>query len=256
MIDLEGVPILNPPHPKIDLRCNYLLTVDSTKTVKGEKLGYRTGILYLSPSRESGKWNLCPWSDGCEKLCLGHSSGHMVFSAAKRARIARTRFFMLNRQGFYARLCREIENLVKRAEKRGLIPCVRLNGSSDIPWETVYPDLFTRFHGVQFYDYTKSKDRTSRYLCDIYFPTNYSLLYSVGRDPASVDAAEFFLRNGGNAAVVFDRVDTSKTWLGFPVVDGDLSDVRFQDPRGSVVGLKAKGAARKNHSAFVVRHDI
>jgi hypothetical protein len=251
---MEQLAVISRKQCSLD--CQYLLTVDSTKIVKGEKLGYRTRILYLSPSREAGKWNMCPWSDGCEKLCLGHTSGHMVFSAAKRARIARTRFFMLNRAGFYARICREIENLMAYAKRKGLIPCVRLNGSSDIPWESVYPDLFTRFHDVQFYDYTKSRDRVSRYLGDIYFPTNYCLVYSVGRSLQSVESAVQFLRNGGGAAVVFDHVDTTEKWYGFPIIDGDISDVRFRDPRGSVIGLKAKGAARKDHTAFVVRHDF
>jgi len=43
------------------------------------------------------------------------------------------------------------------------------------------------------------------------------------------------------------------TYAGAPVVDGDASDLRFLDPDGVVVGLKAKGDAKKDTSGFVKR---
>lgn len=238
------------------LKCNYLLTTDSTKTVKGEKIGVLTGILYLAPAWESRRWNMCAWADGCEEWCLGHSSGRMIYPAAKRARIARTRFLMLNRQGFKARLMREIALLVRRARKAGMVPAIRLDGSSDVSWETMYPDLFAMFPDVQFYDYTKNPVRMETYRRSAAWPKNYQLVYSVGASTVSHIAAEGILRYGGNVAVVFDKVDVSKTWNGFPIVDGDLSDVRFRDPPGTVVGLKAKGTARHADTPFVHRHTI
>ncbi len=42
-------------------------------------------------------------------------------------------------------------------------------------------------------------------------------------------------------------------WAGRKVIDGDLHDLRFLDGRGRVVGLRAKGPARKDESGFVVR---
>jgi hypothetical protein len=36
------------------------------------------------------------------------------------------------------------------------------------------------------------------------------------------------------------------TYEGFPVIDGDVNDLRFLDPKGVVVGLKAKGDAKKD----------
>ena len=42
------------------------------------------------------------------------------------------------------------------------------------------------------------------------------------------------------------------TWHGFPVIDGDLHDCRFLDPKGVVVGLRAKGGGKGSQSPFVV----
>jgi hypothetical protein len=53
-----------------------------------------------------------------------------------------------------------------------------------------------------------------------------------------------------NVAVVFDTLPT--TYLGRPVVNGDDTDLRFLDPQGVVVGLKAKGRAKKDTSGFTV----
>jgi hypothetical protein len=39
--------------------------------------------------------------------------------------------------------------------------------------------------------------------------------------------------------------------MGMSVVDGDADDLRFLDGRGVVVGLKAKGPAKKDTSGFV-----
>ena len=59
------------------------------------------------------------------------------------------------------------------------------------------------------------------------------------------------LNNGGNVAIVF-RNQLPKTYKGFNVVNGDLHDLRFLDPRNSIVGLKAKGKAKTDTSGFVL----
>jgi hypothetical protein len=165
------------------------------------------------------------------------------------ARVARTQLFFNDRQGFLARLTREIAAHVRRAERLGLRPAVRLNGTSDLPWERIAPEIFAQFPDVQFYDYTASVERaTARNL-----PANYSLTFSrkEGRD---ADALRV-LRANGTAAVVFRGHDLPAAWRGFPVVDGRIHDLRFLDPRGVVVGLSALGRARYDASGFVVDRD-
>ena len=59
------------------------------------------------------------------------------------------------------------------------------------------------------------------------------------------------LNEGGNIAVVF-RKDLPDTFAGRKVVNGDLHDLRYLDPKNVVVGLKAKGKAKTDYSGFVM----
>jgi hypothetical protein len=54
-----------------------------------------------------------------------------------------------------------------------------------------------------------------------------------------------------NVTVVFDKIPTE--YMGKPVFDADDTDLRFLDPKGAVLGLKAKGRARKDTTGFVKR---
>ncbi len=67
-----------------------LLSRYNYKTVKGEKLGILTGILYLAPARLSG-YETCPMrSIGCTNACL-NTAGMGIFSNVQQARIAKTK---------------------------------------------------------------------------------------------------------------------------------------------------------------------
>ena len=58
--------------------------------------------------------------------------------------------------------------------------------------------------------------------------------------------------SGGNVAVVFRGKKLPRRWLGIEVIDGDDSDLRFQDGEGKIVGLLEKGLAKKDETGFVV----
>lgn len=233
------------------LHCTYLLTLDSTKVLKSRKHGVVTAVLYLAPHRSSGRWNMCPWADGCQGPCLGTTSGKMIFPDARAARVERTRFFMEERGAFFAQLVDEVSAVRRRARALGMRAAVRLNGSSDVVWEDVFPDLFAMFPDVRFYDYTKARGRMDAYLAGK-LPSNYSLTYSMGGSLESQMASVDFLEADGSVAVVFKGALPDR-WMGAPVVDGDVTDFRPDDPPGSVVGLRAKGAARFGEWSFV--HD-
>jgi hypothetical protein len=240
-----------------------LLSIGSdSKTVKGEKYGYLTGILYLAPSDVSGVMNTCPHaSKGCRLACL-YSAGRGAFSNVQKARIEKTRWFHKDRDGFMAQLHLDILALKKKAKKEGKIPCVRLNGTSDIPWEDVRlefgtPNIMTLHKDVQFYDYTKNARRMRDSIpvagVKSYFPTNYHLTFS--RSENNQKDCLDILNKGGNVAMVFANMTQQIGFLAFnhEVIDGDLSDLRFLDPSGGViVGLKAKGKAKKDLSGFVL----
>jgi hypothetical protein len=229
-----------------------LLSIGSdSKTTKGEKYGYLTGILYLAPSDVSGLINTCPHaSKGCRLACL-YSAGRGAFSNVQKARIEKTRRFVQEQEEFFSDLVKDISSLITKAQKEGKIPCVRLNGTSDIEWEKHRFQgltIFQRFPNVTFYDYTKNKRRMVSSLSDHSWPMNYSLTFS--RSESNQKACEEVLALGGNVAAVFRVVPPES--FGVHVVDGDLSDLRFLDPAGVVVGLKAKGKAKRDLSGFVL----
>lgn len=225
-----------------------LLSVSAdAKTSKGEALGVLTGILYMAPSDQSGVINVCPHaSEGCRTACL-FSAGRGAFPNVIQARTKRTLFFANDRAGFLARLEMEINMLALLADSEKKTPAVRLNGTSDLPYENW--GIIQKFPNVQFYDYTKDKARYSRYL-NGQLPANYHLTFSRSEDNG--EHAEAFIKAGGNVAVVFSGKQLPETYLGAPVINGDESDIRFRDPKGAVVGLLAKGRARKDASGFTV----
>ena len=139
-----------------------LLNIDNNaKTIKGQKKGYKTAILYLAPSTQSG-FNVCPQASlGCKKACL-YTAGHGRFNSVKQGRINKTRWYIQERNTFMAQLKREITNHIKNCSNKGFIPCIRLNGTSDISWETT--GIFEEFPNVQFYDYTKIYKRALKYV--------------------------------------------------------------------------------------------
>ena len=74
-----------------------------TKMAKGEALGYKTAILYLAPSINSG-FNVCPQaSEGCKSACL-YTSGHGRFDNVKQGRINKTRWYIQERESFLIQL--------------------------------------------------------------------------------------------------------------------------------------------------------
>lgn len=229
-----------------------ILGIDTNeKTVKGQKYGYMTGILYLAPVRLAGGPNVCPnASKGCAAACL-FTAGRGVYSKIKNARIKKTIRFQKEREIWMSQLVREISNLVKNSNKKNYIPCVRLNGTSDVAWEHIKLNgmsVLEHYPAVQFYDYTKSLVRMVKYLAGG-LPPNYHLTFS--RSEENQSECEEVLNSGGNVAVVFGD-DLPKKYKNFNVVVGDDSDLRFLDEKNVVVGLTAKGKARKDKSGFVV----
>ena len=234
--------IKNLPYKK----SSKLLNIDNNaKTVKGQKKGYKTAILYLAPSTQSG-FQVCPMaSEGCKKACL-YTAGHGAFSNVQQGRINKTRWFMQDRQSFLTQLRKEISNHIKNCDKKGYIPCVRLNGTSDISWENY--DIIQAFPNVQFYDYTKIYKRALKYVNGQY-PSNYHITYSLNEDNKK-EAFEI-LKLRGNISAVF-RKYLPKTYQGYKVINADDTDLRFTDDINIIAGLVAKGQAKKDYSGFVL----
>jgi hypothetical protein len=171
----------------------------------------------------------------------------MVMSTVQQAQVRRTRLFFEDRELFMKTLVSEIRSAIKSADRKGLTAVFRLNGTSDLRWEAIPAEegrtVLELFPSVQFYDYTKLSNRKN-------IPRNYHLTFSRSED--NEQACKQALANGLNVAVVFR--DLPKRYLGKRVVAGDDDDLRFLDPKGVVVGLKAKGKkAREDKSGFTVQ---
>lgn len=237
-----------------------LLSVGNPKVLKGLKQGYNTYILHLAPAKLSG-YETCPKRTiGCTDSCLNLAGRGGMFKKGEttnniqKARIRKTKMFFENRIEFMADLVKDIELAIKQSEKKGLIPVFRLNGTSDLSFEKyevirngkLYRNIFSAFPDNIFYDYTKVLGRKIQ---DI---PNYSLTFSAA-DGNDTDVFKA-IAQGYNIAVVFGIKKTlpmPDSYLGLPVFNGDESDLRFLDPKQVIVGLYAKGKAKKDVTGFV-----
>jgi len=218
----------------------------NAKTIKND---LETFILYLAPYNLSG-FNVCPFaSKGCISGCL-NTAGMGIFSNVQLSRINKSKFWGFNREGFYIQLANELLKIHDKAVKKDIKIAIRLNGTSDID----HLDLLVRYSGINFldpfynnllfYDYTKNYNHIKKYL-----GTNYKLTFS--RSEVNDLDSYRILKDGGNVAVVFKN-ELPQYWNGFEVINGDDTDLRYFDPSNVVIGLKAKGKAKKDLSGFVV----
>ena len=228
-----------------------LLTVSGdAKTIKGQTKGYLTGILYGAPAETSGVMNTCTFATaGCKASCL-FTAGRASFTPSIiTGRVNKTKWYHAEPETFIAQLRKNIVSLVRKAARENMTPCVRLNGTTDIP--KLAMQLAKEFPQVQFYDYTKIPRPWQRQ------SPNYSITFSLSENNEA-DAREA-LAHGVNVAVVFKTKKghaLPSHYMGHEVIDGDLTDLRFTDGKASdgravIVGVRAKGKAKRDVSGFV-----
>jgi hypothetical protein len=230
-----------------------LLSKGDTNT-KTAKNNLKTFILYLAPADTIGTHNLCPFaSEVCKKVCI-YSTGRGKFSNVQESRINKAKFWAYDRKQFYIQLTNEILKIDTIAKRKNEDIAIRLNGTSDID----HLDLIKRYTGIDlllpfysnlfFYDYTKNPNIVNKY-----FDTNYKITFS--RSESNEATALKVLAAGGNVAAVFQN-DLPEYWNGYKVINGDETDLRYFDPANVVVGLKAKGDAKKDTSNFVIKNTL
>ena len=235
-----------------------LFNIDANaKTVKGQKQNYLTAIQYLAPFNLSGH-QVCPMAEAaqCHIPCL-NTAGRGRFNSVQQARINRTKLLFDDPDTYFAKAVSEIFSARRRAARLGFKLCVRPNGTSDLRWEDMVDpvygqtlfDIFSEDNDlfVQFYDYTKIPNRKVSHI------PNYHLTYSYAPITHQYLAkAQETYGLAVNIAVVFAG-ELPTHFLGRDVIDGDESDLRFLDPKGVVIGLKAKGKAKTQPNRLVVQ---
>jgi hypothetical protein len=219
----------------------------NAKLSKNAKYNFESYILYLAPYNQNSLGvNLCGGaSKGCASDCL-FTSGRGAFSNVMNARVNKTEYFLHSRVEFLSQLRDELVKINNTGNGKNI--SVRLNGTSDIDWVKMFQSTIgfdiLGLSNIQFYDYTKIVSRMDKYA-----ESNYQLTFSRSED--NDDKVDYCLSKGYNVAIVFGSLPSE--YKGVRVVDGDESDLRFLDDKGVIVGLKAKGKARKSDNGFVVR---
>lgn len=211
--------------------------------------GYAIYSLFLAPANVSG-YEMCLWrTEDCTKLCL-NCAGKGSLSSVQEARIRKTRRLVQYPVGFFSNLIAEMLRATNKHNGSPITPVLRLNGTSDLPWDQICPELFGFFGSVgwRFYDYTKSVQRAA------YQPWDNTLSFS-GHNWADCDR----LLKAGKArvAMVFATKrgkPLPSSYRGYTVIDGDKDDLRFLDPTGVIVGLRYKRVPNGSiDSPFVVK---
>ena len=226
--------------------------------------------LTLLPEKQSGLINTCPCATGeCAKACLNMTGRGSMSQEARKRKLERV---VTKGHSSAVILHNELDAHEKAMTKRGKKAVARLNVVSDIPWETVHPEIFSQHKNTQFYDYTKiasrvmNSDGSAKKL-----PENYHLtLSSTGIHGAESNwhHARQHLNNGGVVAMVFavhagrgskpggalpSHVVDEATGKKWRVVDGDAHDHRYldhtlngvQQGEGVIAGLRIK-VGKKN----------
>lgn len=217
----------------------------NAKTIKNSLPTY---IMYLAPFTTAGSVNVCPnATEGCTIACL-FKAGMGVFSNVINARIAKTKFYLENRTEF----CKQLYSELVKINSKGEVTAVRLNGTSDLDFISILKNRIgvniLELSNLRFYDYTKTIGKVIKYQ-DV---PNYTITFS--RSETNEEQCKSALSLGTNVAVVFDhRKPLPKTYLGYKVIDGDEADDLMLTNKSVILGLRAKGKAKKDTTGFVVR---
>lgn len=215
-------PVLSQPN------ANTKLAKESDRTAD-----YSIYSVFLAPADSSGH-EMCLWrSNDCTDLCL-NCSGKGAMQSVQAARIRKTQRLVEDPHGFFWSLLSEMQKVCHKEAN----PVMRLNGTSDLPWDFIAPNLFSHFKlfNWKFYDYTKSVHRAFKQ--DNAW--DQTLSYS-GNNWA--ECAKGLADKYCRVAVVFDTKRGQQLPLhyrGYTVIDGDKDDLRFLDPKGVIVGLRYK----------------
>ena len=244
--------------PTIEYKVPTNILSSGKSNAKTKKNIRETKILYLAPEKQNKLGvNLCGMaSKGCTKSCL-YTAGMGVYANVQKARLNRTHYYLQDRFSFLLQLAMEIIDSAKNLEKKNQPMAVRLNGTSDIP---LVEQLLTSYghlipQNVVFYDYTKFPKKAGRQN-SLKTGHRYEVAFSLSED--NLESFKWLVGNKLSiGAAVFNVPkdgDLPSEWMGMPVVDGDSRDDLMLDvPLGTILGLRAKGKAKKDTSGFVIQ---
>jgi hypothetical protein len=231
---------------------------NSTKTAKSFDRGVYSPVQYWA-HHDIGGVNVCAWaSPECIRGCLD-DSGRMVFKSVKEAHLRRKMLFIHDRSQYWRDVLHDINYGIVKAYQLGMEFACRMNGTQDMPWERIpvvvdgkrYANsIMEMYSSIQFYDYTKypiwkRRESVGRW------PENYDLTFS--RSEVNHNLVMAHLHLGYRVAAVFPDDNFPDTWKGYKVISQVEDDFTYKKPHGTILGLCAKGKAKKDTSGFVIR---
>lgn len=209
-----------------------------------QKIGEEALTLSLTAGAKADS-GLCVNSSTCEDICVVNESIRGQWSIVRNARLSMTKLLLSDPHSFGALLKRDLIAY----EKKG-INYARLNVNSDVAWEKVFPWIAD--FNIKFYDYTKVLSRVSGNGGQVL--PNYRVTYSATKQTRDALIRRLTLE-GAAVTVVFPikKHEVPNSHLGISVVDGDATDIRYDDA-GVVVGLAAKGKLKGKVNHPLVRN--
>lgn len=201
---------------------------------------YLTSNLSLLPASLSG-FNVCPFHAHCVADCIGVFSGRNIYPTAIRSKLVKTLLFHRDSELFIQILMKELTKFRTQCTKAGKLPAFRLNTYSDIIWESKFPEIFSEFSEIQFYDYTKVYIRQLRTQ-----PANYDLTYSAIASYHNSPEHIFSLAENDRVSMVvskeifnryFENLREGQTIRanGLHYHNGDIDDMTFRYPNEKTV---------------------
>ena len=213
----------------------------NAKLAKNERESY---IMYLSPHTNNSKGiNLCvKATKECVLACLYDSGYASIYATVNEARQRRTEFYITDKERFIKQLALEINMAILEADGKEIL--IRLNGTSDLDFLYLlkkYADFdFEKTpSNVFFYDYTKIIGKVIKYKD---YSDKYKLTFSFSGE--NIKECLIALNSGANVAMVY-KGKRPESFLGYEVVDGDVSDEEMYKYKSKVLGLILKGNKQK-----------
>lgn len=171
----------------------------------------------------------------CASSCLAFSGRNLADNYNTVKKFALLESLIHEPEAFIRMLWEAIDIHRANSLNNSVMPLVRLNVFSDLPWEEMVPQLFEDFSEVQFYDYTKVPGRTP--------PPNYDLTFSFAGTERNVEAMDREIReHGRRVAVVFAATKLKRLYeITYETVRGRTTKVRTGDTR-QIATARKKGA--------------
>ena len=217
------------------------ITEQNANPKLAKSIGYYNAGFSLAPAKLSG-YNVCAGSTPkCRIGCLGNFGRTEFLPKILQSRINRTRFLFKNQKLFFDVVEPQLMAVQRKAERLKLPVAFRCDILSDLQWHKIQPRIFESFPNWKFYGYTKIRSKIDSFLSG---KNPVYQLYSFN-EKTKLDYVKSLLKLGVNVAIPFYCKTTLKptipsSWQGLPVINGDLTDLRFKDKSGYIVGLKCK----------------